>query len=1379
MAIDTVRIKDLEEVSVNDLDQLWMVVDSGTPDSTNKVKLSALAGYIGGQADGRYIPLAGSSDITGSLIPKADKAIALGSGSFRWSALHAGEVHAADVLSIPSSAPSDPVSGNVYLYASSLGEYSGTPGGGGGSATIYDLIYQKNGTTVSTINLGTAQGTINVTISRSDVEDSTHKLATTDQISAWNAKLDSVPLATSSVIGGFKYGDPEDTMLVLNDGYLALDLLQFVSATQTIVEGYGYTPKNQAIPYIVGPSTDTTAGNWTGTYDGITAYSEGLTIIYVPNVAGASTTKLNINGLGAVTCYYSGTSKMTTHYPVGTPILLTYRTISGTAGWRRADYDSNTNTYIRIYRQTTGYDGDYPIIVSRTQTIGTAGSNGSYTAVYGVVGDTNIPTINPMTGLLKATTFQGNLAWSYITDKPTLGTAAALDSVTSITSGGANLPTAGTVYTYVNNAITSAQPYKGVSSTAITDGGTEMPTISGYTTRTKGDVVAYNNKEFIWEGDKWRELGDEGSYALKTVQVIAGTGLTGGGAISQDVTLSFDSSTLNGYVNEIEQDATGNYVTSISKSGKKLTITRATLPTTIALSNVTGAEDLQAIEALTGTSGLLKKTAANTWSLDTNTYLTASSHAALTLKVGTITIGSDFNSLSAKTYTISKQNLTDTIGSTTYAAYNADGYLPLSAGSGKALTGTLYGTSAIFSGDITAGGAVQVDTTIHADGNISSDLNVLAYGVKASDILAIPTSAPSSAAIVSGEVYLYASSLGSYSETPGGGGGSATIYDLIYQKNGTTVSTINLGTAQGTINVTISRSDVEDTTHKLATTTQIANWNTAYGWGDHAQAGYLTSFTETDPVFSASASAQITAEDVSNWDDAYGWGDHAQAGYLTSVAFSDLTAHPTTLSGYGITDAKIENGVITLGGNTITPLTSFTETDPTVPSWAKASSKPTYSLTEITGTDDLQAIEALSGTSGFLKKTAANTWSLDTSTYLTSVAFGDLTSHPTTLSGYGITDAISAVTSTDNAVTRFNGTGGAVQNSVVTIDDDGNLFLPVATSTTFRLNAKLVIGNAWFGSNPTGGLCYGTRSGDTFSGYYTFESNQFRPVSSSDNAINIGTTSYRWKNLYLAGTIGNGTYALTLPSKSGTIAVTGDLNSYLPLAGGTLTGDLTMSSGTTIDTAAAKLAIPTAAPASPTSGKIYLYASSTGSYAVEPWYGFNQIIQNGCFDTTSGWVSAYTGSTRSVSDGVCTLTVTSETYRAMLYKSSIAFVTNHTYYFCYTMKITTSNPKAIRTGFIYSPSQQLFSVNSNDSTFADWHKMSGTIKVNSTQDKVYLGRVAQSTSNKLAVGDTVQIKNVMFCDLTEMFGDDNLPTVAQFEAMYPHDYYDYTPIGGE
>lgn len=114
------------------------------------------------------------------------------------------------------------------------------------------------------------------------------------------------------------------------------------------------------------------------------------------------------------------------------------------------------------------------------------------------------------------------------------------------------------------------------------------------------------------------------------------------------------------------------------------------------------------------------------------------------------------------------------------------------------------------------------------------------------------------------------------------------------------------------------------------------------------------------------------------------WENKPQSSIIptVSVSFADLTSHPTTLAGYGITDASISNGVITLGGSTIAPIT--TETDPTVPSWAKAQSKPSYSLSEISGTDDLRAIEELAGTAGLLRKTAENTWTLDTTQYLSS-----------------------------------------------------------------------------------------------------------------------------------------------------------------------------------------------------------------------------------------------------------------------------------------------------------------------------------------------------------------------------------------------------------
>ena len=45
-------------------------------------------------------------------------------------------------------------------------------------------------------------------------------------------------------------------------------------------------------------------------------------------------------------------------------------------------------------------------------------------------------------------------------------------------------------------------------------------------------------------------------------------------------------------------------------------------------------------------------------------------------------------------------------------------------------------------------------------------------------------------------------------------------------------------------------------------------------------------------------------------------------GTADAVEWNNVLDKPTTIAGYGITDAKIENGTITLGNKTITPLTS-------------------------------------------------------------------------------------------------------------------------------------------------------------------------------------------------------------------------------------------------------------------------------------------------------------------------------------------------------------------------------------------------------------------------------------------------------------------------
>ncbi len=132
----------------------------------------------------------------------------------------------------------------------------------------------------------------------------------------------------------------------------------------------------------------------------------------------------------------------------------------------------------------------------------------------------------------------------------------------------------------------------------------------------------------------------------------------------------------------------------------------------------------------------------------------------------------------------------------------------------------------------------------------------------------------------------------------------------------------------------------------------FSNWDTAFGWGNHASAGYLmsseidtfaeldalvadedlakhgdnvsefindagylTSFTETDPIFTASPAGSITVGQISNWNTAFSWGDHSLAGYLTSTAFVELddTTPVTTIS---------DNGYRT-------GFTGFGETDPT------------------------------------------------------------------------------------------------------------------------------------------------------------------------------------------------------------------------------------------------------------------------------------------------------------------------------------------------------------------------------------------------------------------------------------------------------------------
>ena len=77
--------------------------------------------------------------------------------------------------------------------------------------------------------------------------------------------------------------------------------------------------------------------------------------------------------------------------------------------------------------------------------------------------------------------------------------------------------------------------------------------------------------------------------------------------------------------------------------------------------------------------------------------------------------------------------------------------------------------------------------------------------------------------------------------------------------------------------------DIADVTTTNTQNNQLLKYNSSAGRWENWTHNFLTSFTETDPIFSASAAAGITATQINNWNTAHGWGNHAAQGYLLPV----------------------------------------------------------------------------------------------------------------------------------------------------------------------------------------------------------------------------------------------------------------------------------------------------------------------------------------------------------------------------------------------------------------------------------------------------------------------------------------------------------------
>jgi hypothetical protein len=153
-----------------------------------------------------------------------------------------------------------------------------------------------------------------------------------------------------------------------------------------------------------------------------------------------------------------------------------------------------------------------------------------------------------------------------------------------------------------------------------------------------------------------------------------------------------------------------------------------------------------------------------------------------------------------------------------------------------------------------------------------------------------------------------------------------------------------------------------------------------------------------------------------------------------------------TVSGLSLTGSVTTSGNLTLGGTLVltsgqvTDALGFTPYNATNPSGYITASALTPYLTSATAATtyqpldgDLTAIAALAGTTGLVRKTAANTYSLDTATYLTGITSGDVT----TALGYTPYNATNPAGYTTNTgtVTSVNltaGTGVSVSGGPIT-----------------------------------------------------------------------------------------------------------------------------------------------------------------------------------------------------------------------------------------------------------------------------------------------------------------------------------------------------------
>jgi len=328
------------------------------------------------------------------------------------------------------------------------------------------------------------------------------------------------------------------------------------------------------------------------------------------------------------------------------------------------------------------------------------------------------------------------------------------------------------------------------------------------------------------------------------------------------------------------------------------------------------------------------------------------------------------------------------------------------------------------------------------------------------------------------------------------------------------------------------------------TTNNSSNWNTAFGWGDHAAQGYITS--ETNDLTSAVTwanvpNANITESSVTQHQSALAINESQITFTSAFIELTDLSiGTPSSASGSGSIAYNNTTGVVTYTPPDLSSyLTSYTETNDltSAVTWANV---PNANITESSVTQhqgalsitesqisDLQSyltsetshadvlVDGDFATAGFMKTDGAGNYTVDNSTYLTSYTeTNDLTSAVTWAN-------VPNANITESSVTQHQG-ALSINESQITF-----------TSAFIELTDLSVGTNA--AASGSGGIAYNNTTG-----VVTYTPPELSGIATNANAIGTLSSLETTQKANLVAAINEMRGALPKTYFNGTVTLTAD-----------------------------------------------------------------------------------------------------------------------------------------------------------------------------------------------------------------------------------------------